>query len=72
MAPESSDRDADEPGDKLAMVVVGRDGSHTRLATCVTLAGVTAYPGGTMSIEQLATVQVVSADDGGVLLQRGV
>jgi hypothetical protein len=31
MAPENSDRDGDEPGNKLAMVVVGRDGSHTRL-----------------------------------------
>jgi anti-sigma-K factor RskA len=74
MAPENSDRDGDEPGGRLAMVVVGRDGSHTRLATWVTLAGVTAYPGGStsMSIEQIAAVQIVSADDGGVLLQRSL
>ena len=74
MAPENSDRDGDEPGGKLAMVVVGRDGSHTRLATWVALAGVTAYPRGStsMSIEQIATVQIVSADDGGVLLQRSL
>jgi anti-sigma-K factor RskA len=74
MAPENSDRDGDAPGDKLAMVVIGRDGSHTRLATWVTLAGVTAYPGGStsMSIEQIATVQIVSADDGRVLLQRSL
>jgi hypothetical protein len=44
MAPESSDRHGDEPGDKLALVVVGRDGSHIRPGTWVTLAGVTAYP----------------------------
>jgi hypothetical protein len=74
MAPENSDRDGDEPGDKLAMVVVGRGGSHTRLATWVRLAGVTAYPGGStsMSIEQIATAQTASADDGGALLQRSV
>jgi hypothetical protein len=74
MAPENSDRDGDEPGDKLAMAVVGRDGSHTRLATGVTLAGATAYPAGStsMSIDQIATAQIVSADDAGVLLQHRV
>lgn len=39
MAPENSDRDGDEPGDKPATVVIGHDGSHTRLATWVALAG---------------------------------
>jgi hypothetical protein len=74
IAPEKSDRDGDEPGDKLVMVVVGRDGSHTRLATWVALTDVTATPGGSTSMpfDQIATVQIVSADDGGALLQRNV
>ncbi|MBV8966764.1 MAG: zf-HC2 domain-containing protein [Mycobacteriaceae bacterium] len=68
----ASDDQSDEAGDKLAMVVVGRDGSQARLATWVGLAGVTASPGGSTSltIDQIAAVQVVSADDGNVLLQR--
>ncbi len=66
--------DEEEAGDKLAMVVVGRDGSQTQLATWVGLAGVTASPGGStsMTIDQIAAVQVVSADDGSVLLQRSL
>jgi hypothetical protein len=74
MAPENSDRDGDEPGDKPATVVIGHDGSHTRLATWVALAGVTANPGGStsMPLDQIAAVQIVSADDGGVLLQRSL
>jgi Putative zinc-finger len=70
--PETADgKDNNEAGDKLAMVVVGRDGSETRLATWVALTGVTAQPGGStsMPIEQIAAVQVVSADNGNVLLQ---
>jgi hypothetical protein len=70
--PETADGKVDdEAGDKLAMVVVGRDGSETRLATWVALTGVTAQPGGStsMPIEQIAAVQVVSADNGNVLLQ---
>jgi Putative zinc-finger len=67
-----SDEDTKGAGDKLAMVVVGRDGSQTRLATWVALAGVTASPGGSTSltIDQIAAVQVVSVDNGNVLLQR--
>nr|WP_156624464.1 zf-HC2 domain-containing protein [Mycobacterium sp. 852002-30065_SCH5024008] len=58
--------------DGLAMVVVGRDGSRTRLATWVANPGHTASPAGRTStrVDQIASVQVVSADDGRVLLER--
>ncbi len=71
--PESAGRDDDDAaGDKLAMVVLGRDGSRAQLATWVALTGVTATPGGStsMPIDQIAAVQVVSADNGEVLLQH--
>ena len=60
--------------DTLAMVVVGRDGSQTRLATWVAVPGHTATPAGSIStpIDQIAAVQVVSADNGEVLLQRSL
>ncbi|OMC09280.1 hypothetical protein A5747_17045 [Mycobacterium sp. IS-836] len=60
--------------DTLAMVVVGRDGSQTRLATWVAEPGHTATPAGSIStpIDQIAAVQVVSADTGQVLLQRSL
>ena len=60
--------------DTLAMVVVGRDGSQTRLATWVAEPGHTATPAGSIStpINQIAAVQVVSADTGQVLLQRSL
>jgi anti-sigma factor RsiW len=62
------------PHDTLAMVVVGRDGSHTRMATWVANPGHTAAPVGTIStpVDQIAYVQVVSADDGQVLLERSL
>lgn len=58
--------------DTLAMVVVNRDGSQTRLATWVAEPGQTATPVGSTStpIDQIASVQVVSADNGHVLLER--
>ena len=58
--------------DTLAMVVVGRDGSQTRLATWVAEPGHTATPAGSIStpVDQIAAVQVVSAESGEVLLQR--
>jgi anti-sigma factor RsiW len=64
----------DEPPGKLAMVVVGRDGSHDRLATWMAVDGVRATPAGSTStpIDQIATVEIVSADTGNVLLQRTV
>jgi anti-sigma factor RsiW len=60
--------------DALAMVVVGRDGSHTRMATWVANPGHTASPAGSISTpaDQIASVQVVSADDGQVLLERSL
>jgi anti-sigma factor RsiW len=60
--------------DKLAMVVVNRDGTHTQLATWVADPGHTAKLGGSTStpVDQIAQVQVVSADNGNVLLQRSL
>jgi hypothetical protein len=70
--PQKSGHGDIEPGDKLAMVVVGRDGSHSQLATWAALTDVTATPGGStsMRIDQIAAVQITSADRGDVLLQR--
>jgi len=60
--------------DKLAMVVVNRDGTHTQLATWVADPGHTATPAGSVStpVDQIASVQVVSADNGKVLLERAL
>lgn len=60
--------------DKLAMVVVGRDGSRIQLATWVAEPGHTATPAGSIStpVDQIASVQVVSADNGTVLLERSL
>jgi anti-sigma factor RsiW len=60
--------------DKLAMVVVSRDGTHTQLATWVADPGHTANLGGSTStpVDQIAQVQIVSADNGNVLLQRSL
>jgi anti-sigma factor RsiW len=60
--------------DKLAMVVVSRDGTHTQLATWVADPGHTAKLGGSTStpVDQIAQVQIVSADNGNVLLQRSL
>jgi anti-sigma factor RsiW len=60
--------------DTLAMVVVGRDGSHTRMATWAANPGHSATPAGSTStrVDQIASVQVVSVDDGQVLLERSL
>jgi anti-sigma factor RsiW len=60
--------------DTLAMVVVGRDGSHTRMATWTANPGHTATPAGSIStpVDQIASVQVVSAADGALLLERSL
>ena len=60
--------------DTLVMVVVGRDGSHTRMATWVANPGYTATPAGNIStpVDQIASVQVVSAEHGQVLLERSL
>ena len=54
------------------MVAVGRDGNHVQLATWMAQSGVTALTSGStsMPIDEIAAVQVVSADTGDVLLQR--
>jgi len=69
---ESPDDRGDDPGDRLAMVAVGRDGSRTQLATWMAKSGVTARPAGSTSlaIAEIASVQVISADSGSVLLQQ--
>lgn len=60
--------------DRLAMVVVNRDGSRTQLATWVAEPGHTATPAGSISTpsDQIAAVQVVAADNGKVLLERSL
>jgi anti-sigma factor RsiW len=60
--------------DTVALVVVGRDGSRTQLATWVAIPGHTATPAGSVSIreDQIAAVQVVLADNGKVMLARSV
>jgi anti-sigma factor RsiW len=60
--------------DRLAMVVVSRDGTHTQLATWTAEPGHTANPAGSIStpVDQITAVQVVSADNGQVLLQRSL
>jgi anti-sigma factor RsiW len=60
--------------DRLAMVVVNRDGTHTQLATWVAEPGHTATPAGSTStpVDQITAVQVVSADNGKVLLERSL
>ncbi|MEB3021492.1 anti-sigma factor family protein [[Mycobacterium] crassicus] len=60
--------------DTLALVVVDRDGTQTRLATWVAQPGHTATPAGSISTptDQIASVQVVSADNGKVLLERAM
>lgn len=62
------------PHDRLAMVVVGRDGSRTQLATWVAEPGHTATPAASIStpVDQISAVQVVLADNGHVLLERSL
>jgi hypothetical protein len=74
VSPQISGHDETEAGDNLAMVVVGRDGGQSQLATWVALTGVTATPSGSTSLpmDQIAAVQIVSADQGDVLLQRNL
>lgn len=71
-SPGDADRHDDDAGDKLAMVAVGRDGTRTQLATWMALPAATAVPSGStsMPIDEIAAVQIVSADTGDVLMQR--
>jgi hypothetical protein len=61
----------DAPPQNLGMVVVGRDGSHTQVATWLGLSGATALPSATtpMQKDEIAGVQLVSPDSGKVLLE---
>jgi Putative zinc-finger len=63
---------ASAPPSNLGMVVVGKDGKATQIATWLGLSGATALPSGNtpMPIEEIAAVQLVSADTGKVLLER--
>jgi anti-sigma-K factor RskA len=73
--PASAHHEEDQGGgDKLAMVVVGRDGSQDQVATWVALDGTTATPHGhtSMPLEQIASIRVVSAETGQVYLQRNL
>jgi len=62
----------DAPPQNLGMVVVGRDGSHTQVATWLGLSGATALPSATtpMQKDEIAAVQLVSPDSGKVLLEK--
>lgn len=62
----------DAPPQNLGMVVVGRDGSRSQIATWLGLSGATALPSGTtpMPLEEIAAVQMVSSPDGKVLLEK--
>jgi hypothetical protein len=60
------------PPSNLGMVVVGRDGSHTQIATWLGMSGATALPSGNTPVAatDIAAVQLVSTDNGKVLLER--
>ena len=58
----------------LGMVVVGRDGSHNEVATWLGLSGATALPSANSPkpMSEIAAVQLVSTDDGKVLLETNL
>jgi hypothetical protein len=65
----------DAPPQDLGMVVVGRDGSHTEVATWLGLSGATALPSANIPtpVDEIAAVQLVSRDTGApgeVLLEK--
>lgn len=62
----------DAPPQNLGMVVIGRDGSREQVATWLGLSGATALPSANtpMQLNEIAAVQLVSADDDQVLLER--
>jgi Putative zinc-finger len=62
------------PPQNLGMVVVGRDGSHTEVATWLGLSGATALPSATtpMQKDEIAAVQLVSSENGKVLLEKNL
>lgn len=64
----------DAAAQNLGMVVVGHDGSRTQVATWLGLSGATALPSGNVPMPRsdIASVQLVSADDGKVLLEKNL
>lgn len=62
------------PPSNLGMVVVGRDGSRNQVATWLGMSGATALPSGNtpLPVDKIAAVQLVSADNGKVLLERNL
>ncbi|MHA3023516.1 anti-sigma factor family protein [Mycobacterium sp. BMJ-28] len=58
----------------LGMVIVGKDGSRDQIATWLGLSGATALPSGNTPLprNEIAAVQLVSADDGKVLLEKNL
>ncbi|RAV17137.1 anti-sigma factor [Mycolicibacterium sp. GF69] len=64
----------DAPPQNLAMVVVGRDGSHNEVATWLGLSGATALPSANtpMQMDEIAAVQLVSVQSGDVLLEHSM
>jgi len=73
-AAEPPGQSDDDDGDRLAMVAVGRDGSHTQLSTWIARPGIVASTAGDTSlpVDQIASVQVVSADTGVIFLQTSL
>ena len=63
---------ADASPSNLGMVVVGRDGSHTQVATWLGLSGATALPSGNTALpkDQIASIQLIAVDSGQILLER--
>ncbi len=64
----------DAPPQNLGMVVVGRDGSQSQVATWLGLSGATALPSGNtpLPIDEIAAVQLVSPETGQVLLEKNL
>lgn len=64
----------DAAAQNLGMVVIGHDGTRTQIATWLGLSGATALPSGNVAMAQheIASVQLVSADDGKVLLEKNL
>jgi hypothetical protein len=64
----------DAPPQGLGMVVVGRDGSHSEVATWLAMPGATALPSGNtpMPINEIGAVQLVSTDSREVLLEANL
>ena len=62
----------DAPPQQLGMVVIDRDGSRAEVATWLGVSGATALPSANtpMQLDEIAAVQLVSADSGEVLLER--